>query len=211
MSEIASFASNIFAGLEYIHLRDMIHTDVKFGNIIIADNDTLKLIDFDRATPFVEAAQNSISNSRVRGTLEYEAPELSAGKNFDLKVDSWSVGVVLAECVLQTDYLFKRKSGENQNDSYRRTLDSSWQEILGECSLIKQDAKVKDSFFLLLQSLIVLDPSARLTSKDARTSDFLSKCTHLPIDPTKVTKYDPAVEKKFVINSQKIFDEELTQ
>jgi eukaryotic-like serine/threonine-protein kinase len=78
--------------LDYIHRHDVIHCDLKPGNIIIADDGSPHIIDFG-------IAQAPAWFSSKTGTPEYMAPEQILGDKVDARTDIYSLGAVLYEIV----------------------------------------------------------------------------------------------------------------
>uniref|UniRef100_A0AC35EZB1 Protein kinase domain-containing protein n=1 Tax=Panagrolaimus sp. PS1159 TaxID=55785 RepID=A0AC35EZB1_9BILA len=235
MDEVARLSAQIFSGVNHIHKLQIIHADLKYGNVVIAGpkNDA-KLIDFDRLIPASEAAKNK---SPYRGTVGYEAPELIMGGAFDFKADCWSVGVIIAEMIIADSYLFEAEPGQPLLDLYHQTLKTpsekylksinvdfydayfkdktypgkSWAEILDEKIVMKSCTKdEKIAFYDLLSSLITFDPIERLSMSDAMKHKFVAKfCEEEEEDASKSRQYDPTIEKQLLNDWRQAFDSEL--
>lgn len=80
--------------LHYIHLRGLIHYDVKPVNIRITPEGVVKLMDFG-----LIGEPNAQGQMAIRGTPEYVAPELIRTDPVDHRVDLYSLGVSLYEIV----------------------------------------------------------------------------------------------------------------
>ncbi len=102
-------------GLTYAHaLRDrngkpleIIHRDIKPGNIMVSKHGVAKLTDFGIAKAAVETGVVTATNV-VRGTPLYMSPEQATGRPLDHRSDLFSVGLILYE-VLSGNRLFEMK------------------------------------------------------------------------------------------------------
>jgi len=75
------------------HQRDVAHTDVKLSNALWDRDGRVLLSDFGLAT----SLPGGLSQKRHRGTPRCSAPEVALGLPFGTKVDTWSLGILLAE------------------------------------------------------------------------------------------------------------------
>ncbi|KAK0383609.1 hypothetical protein NLU13_9520 [Sarocladium strictum] len=81
--------------LRYIHGQNIIHRDVKPDNVLLDADGHVHLTDFNVASDVV-SGRTLTSKS---GTLAYLAPEVYAGKGYDVRADWWSLGVLFYECI----------------------------------------------------------------------------------------------------------------
>lgn len=107
------FTYQILCGIKYIHSADVIHRDLKPGNILCTIYGTLKICDFGLARGVGKSQRNvqtsSGSNSNTVSdvvphitnyvaTRWYRAPELIlSNKPYTMSIDMWAIGCILAE------------------------------------------------------------------------------------------------------------------
>ncbi|CAB4575641.1 unannotated protein [freshwater metagenome] len=96
----AEVGIEIASGLEFAHRNNVIHRDIKPGNILLGNNGSLKVADFGIARALGSAADNSLTQvGAVMGTAAYFSPEQAQGGQPDPRSDLYSLGVVLYEMV----------------------------------------------------------------------------------------------------------------
>ena len=88
-------ASALRAGLQ----QGLIHRDVKPANILVAKDGGARLADFGLA--LVQGPEGRPGRAEPVGTHGYMAPEVAAGRHADFRSDLYSLGVMLAECLLR--------------------------------------------------------------------------------------------------------------
>ncbi|KAK1969360.1 kinase-like protein [Colletotrichum sublineola] len=81
--------------LRYIHSQNIIHRDVKPDNVLLDADGHVHLTDFNVASDIIPGKVLSSKS----GTLAYLAPEVYAGKGYDVRADWWSLGVLFYECI----------------------------------------------------------------------------------------------------------------
>jgi eukaryotic-like serine/threonine-protein kinase len=84
-------------GLQAAHAQGFVHRDVKPGNILLADDGTVKLTDFGIAKAATSAPVTG--SGMVMGTAHYIAPEQARGLTAGSASDVYSLAVVGYECL----------------------------------------------------------------------------------------------------------------
>ncbi|XP_041365735.1 uncharacterized protein LOC121380819 [Gigantopelta aegis] len=93
------YTKQILEGVEYLHENDIIHRDIKGGNVMLMPNGVIKLIDFGCAKRLcinLSLSQSQILKS-MKGTPYWMAPEVVNETGHGKKSDIWSVGCTVFE------------------------------------------------------------------------------------------------------------------
>ena len=96
--EAAEIGAEIAAALAVAHRNNMVHRDVKPGNVLIDRQGQIKVTDFGIARA-VNTTENLTQPGSVMGTATYFSPEQAQGQRIDPRSDVYSLGVVLYELV----------------------------------------------------------------------------------------------------------------
>jgi alpha-tubulin suppressor-like RCC1 family protein/tRNA A-37 threonylcarbamoyl transferase component Bud32 len=97
--------TEIIECVDYLHGRNVIHRDLKPENILITDGINgrfVKLTDFGLS---VYHKYNDQSHTQGPGTPNYQAPEVSNSRKYDMKADIYSLGKILEELFFLVDNL----------------------------------------------------------------------------------------------------------
>uniref|UniRef100_A0AAY4DGW1 non-specific serine/threonine protein kinase n=1 Tax=Denticeps clupeoides TaxID=299321 RepID=A0AAY4DGW1_9TELE len=174
--EIAAIIHGALQGLVYLHSHNMIHRDVKAGNILLTEPGQVKLGDFGSASIVAPA------NSFV-GTPYWMAPEVILAMDegqYDGKVDVWSLGITCIELAERKPPLFNMNAmsalyhiAQNESpvlqsnhwsDYFRNFVDSCLQKLAPDRPT--SDVLLKHHFLCRERPLtVVMDLIAR--TKDA--------------------------------------------
>ncbi len=119
IGQVKKIVRSIALGIKFLHDHDIIHRDIKPGNIFIDENCVVKIGDFGsaRISPQqkkeneVEEKKKGSGGGKEKkekrpltpgvGTKWYKAPEIIfGGKHYDKSVDIWSFGCLMAEMFL---------------------------------------------------------------------------------------------------------------
>ncbi|GAB4079999.1 serine/threonine protein kinase [Modestobacter muralis] len=85
------------AGLAAAHAAGVVHRDVKPGNLLLADDGTVKVTDFGVAV--TAASQQLTQVGQVIGTASYLSPEQAEGARATPASDVYALGLVGYECL----------------------------------------------------------------------------------------------------------------
>ena len=95
IDEVTDIARQLIDALRYAH-RYIVHRDIKPENIWLADDGTVKLMDFGIARAY--SSSHMTQTGMTLGTAYYMAPEQRvAAKDVDWRADQYALGVVLYE------------------------------------------------------------------------------------------------------------------
>eukprot|EP00331_Platyophrya_macrostoma_P033299 CAMPEP_0176457038 /NCGR_PEP_ID=MMETSP0127-20121128/31671_1 /TAXON_ID=938130 /ORGANISM="Platyophrya macrostoma, Strain WH" /LENGTH=444 /DNA_ID=CAMNT_0017847163 /DNA_START=197 /DNA_END=1531 /DNA_ORIENTATION=- len=95
--EAKFYVAEILLGLRDIHSRSIMCRDLKTENIILDVDGHIKLCDFGLAK---QLDGSGPQKGGVCGTPQFISPEMAAGKEYDLRIDHYAVGVVAYELLV---------------------------------------------------------------------------------------------------------------
>lgn len=108
------YFTGIISALAYLHSKGIVHRDVKPENLLLDEEDNIKLCDFGLATIFrLKGRERKLD--QLCGSYPYMAPEVLAGEKYlGPPIDIWSAGVVLV--AMLTGHLPWDQASEDQED-----------------------------------------------------------------------------------------------
>jgi serine/threonine protein kinase len=97
-SRVARLGAQLAETLDYVHSCEVVHRDLKPGNILVSEDDRALLTDFGIARLMAEGARHTATGSTV-GTAAYLAPEQVRGETVTPAADVYALGLVLLEAL----------------------------------------------------------------------------------------------------------------
>lgn len=83
--------------LDYMHKRGIVHRDLKPENVMVAADDSIKLIDFGIAMKEDARRLTHVNMSSMLGTPDYISPEQVKGQRGDQRSDIYALGIMFYE------------------------------------------------------------------------------------------------------------------
>ena len=87
-------------GLQFAHEHQVVHRDIKPGNIMVLNDGVVKITDFGIAR--MRTNQVKTMTGMILGSPKYMSPEQVAGRRADARSDIFSLGVVIYEMLTGT-------------------------------------------------------------------------------------------------------------
>jgi serine/threonine protein kinase len=174
-AEALHYAREIAHGLSIIHTAGVIHRDLKPGNIMLRDDDSVALIDFGISHSALTAAQNADDTQReIAGTPYYMSPEQAAGAVTDERADLYSLGVILYQMLTGA----KPYVGATTVDILQQHRSAALPTLDAELAAYQP----------LLNKLMAKDPSQRFSS----AREVLEALEQTPAASTEASREEPA-------------------
>eukprot|EP00826_Nyctotherus_ovalis_P048705 TRINITY_DN5763_c0_g1_i16.p1 TRINITY_DN5763_c0_g1~~TRINITY_DN5763_c0_g1_i16.p1 ORF type:complete len:662 (+),score=216.02 TRINITY_DN5763_c0_g1_i16:76-2061(+) len=160
--EVQFYLAQLIAGLKYIHGKNVIHRDLKLGNLLVGRNMELKIGDFGLAARLSFAGER---RRTVCGTPNYMAPEVLNSKvcGHSFEADVWSIGVIVyAMLVGKTPF-----DSSDVKQTYKRVKANDYS--------IPEEADLSSEAKSLIADLLKVNPAQRLSLNGIMQHSFMAK------------------------------------
>ena len=94
VSTALEYVIQVGRGLACAHEHGIVHRDVKPANVLVTNDEVVKIVDFGVAKLF---GISLTATGNIVGTTPYLSPEQARGEPVDARTDIWGLGVVLYE------------------------------------------------------------------------------------------------------------------
>ncbi|KAI0489464.1 hypothetical protein KFK09_029307 [Dendrobium nobile] len=205
--QVKCYMKQLLSGLEHCHTRCVLHRDIKGSNLLLDNSGILKIADFGLATIFDPNCKHSMTSRVV--TLWYRPPELLLGAtDYDVGVDLWSAGCILAELLAGKPIMPGRTEVEQLHRIFKLCGSPSeeyWKKSkLPHATIFKPQQPykrcIKETFkefppssLQLIETLLAIDPAERGTASAALESDFFG-IEPFACEPSSLPHYPPSKE-----------------
>jgi serine/threonine protein kinase len=194
LEDALSIALQIAEAVATAHEHDVIHRDLKPGNIKITPEGKVKVLDFGLAKAVggegLDEQSTVTEPGRVIGTPAYMSPEQARGKPTDKRSDIWAFGCVLYE-MLTGVLPFK---GETISDTLANILqtDPEWQALPQSTPANIQS---------LLRHCLEKDPRRRLRDIGDGSIEITETLSSLTVSVATVEKTRPVGMRRLMVIS----------
>ena len=175
-------------GICFCHSRRIMHRDLKPENILISEDQTIKIADFGLARAFQIPLRPYTNEVQ---TLWYRAPELLLrAPEYSVGIDMWSAGCILAD-LLRKGPLFRANTEEHQLVEIMKVMGTPTEALWPGVTQLRGFSgsfatyhrvdfhtlfpEAEPLCIDLLEKMLVLDPSARISAKQALKHPYFAE------------------------------------
>lgn len=203
---IKRFLYQLLRGIKAMHSANVLHRDLKPGNILWKHSGELKICDFGLARGLAEPLEGSdISMTNYVATRWYRPPEILLYKAlYGKSLDIWSVGCILAEMYGRRVFLPGSSAVDQFNIIVQRLGTPSPEAIsripstrsrhymermvrYPQMNFQEKFPNISDLGLDLLKRMLEFDPEVRITAEEALAHPYLASYHNPANEPTLPT------------------------
>ncbi|KAJ1922162.1 ATP binding [Mycoemilia scoparia] len=160
---VRSYVRQTLEGLEYLHSKNIIHCDIKGGNVLVDPLGHVKISDFGISKKVDEVVlQTSNHRLSLQGSVFWMAPEVVKDTKYTIKGDVWSLGCLIIE-MLTANHPFAKY------DQLQALL------MIGKRQQPEMPSHVSKDCLELLEKALSLDYEERPTADELLKFKFVSE------------------------------------
>ncbi|THV04760.1 Pkinase-domain-containing protein [Dendrothele bispora CBS 962.96] len=178
--EARFFLVQLIGACQYMHTHQVIHRDLKLGNLFLDSHMNVKVGDFGLAALIENPGERK---KTICGTPNYIAPEVlfDTANGHSFEVDIWSIGVILYTLVV----------GRPPFQQQTKDVEAIYQRIRDNQYEFPADRQISTSAQELIQSILAHDPQMRPPLLDIIENPFFTRGTFPPYIPSSAYDASP--------------------
>jgi NIMA (never in mitosis gene a)-related kinase len=156
---ICQILSVVVSALSYCHTFDITHRDIRPDNILITNENSMKLINFGISRIVKIGLERMMIPCE---TIVYMSPEMVIKQSYKLSSDIWSLGIVIYELMA-----LKHPFSYNSIQYLNMIIDKAVPQL--------NNLQYSPDLISIVEMMLSLDPSNRISCKQLHDHPFLAK------------------------------------